>query len=70
MSSLLTGCKKLKMMDTDKCYGRCMRYNDRRRGYTVSESAISRHYVLTRSTMAVRHQVLQNGIVSHKELWA
>ena len=70
MSSLSTGCKKLRMMDTDKCYGRRMRYNDRRRRHTVSESATSGHYALTRSTMAVRHQSMQKGIISKSELWA
>ena len=70
MSSLSTGHKKFRMMDTDKCYGHCMGYNDRRRGYKVSGSAISGHYVLTRSTMAVRHQNMQKEIISKSELWA
>ena len=70
MSSLSTGHKKFRMMDTDKCYGRCMGYNKSRKGYKVSAFAISGHYVPTRSTMAERHHVLQKGIISESELWA
>ena len=70
MSSLSTGCQKFRIMDTAECYGRCMGYNDRRRGYKLSGFGISGHYAPTRSTMAVRHQVLQKGTISESELWA
>ena len=65
----VNGTQKLRMMDTDKCYGRCMGYNDRRRGYEVSGFGISGHYAPTRSTMAVRHQVLQKKTIFESELW-
>ena len=68
MSSLSTGCKKFRIMDTAKCYGHCMGYNDHRRGYEVSGFGISGHYVPTKSTMAVRHQAVQKEIISEIEL--
>ena len=60
------GCKKLRMMDTDRCYGRCMRDNDHRRQHTVSESVTSGHYALTRSTMAVRHRSMKKKTIYKK----